>query len=367
MAKRYGSGTVYRQGRIWWVQYYVNGRRYRESSKSAHKADAVRLLRQRLAAADAGNLVVNADRVRFEDLREWLGQDYAAKSRKSWKRANEALDILARRLGNRKAIEITAPLLARYVEERRQEVALATVAYELAVLKRAFSVATERGYLATRPVFPKLRVENARDEFIEDDEFYRIREALPDYPQGMVTFAWWTGWRVRSEVLPLRWSEVDFQTGTVRLRVGTTKNKEGRVFPFAALPELRETLERQRAYTDRVERVTGAIVPLVFHRFGRPIRNPYKAWRRACIEAGAIGRDGLPKKLHDFRRSAVRRLERAGISRSLAMQLVGHKTEAIYRRCAVTREADLAEAVAKMGALVPETVLKQPYFRVIGD
>ena len=55
--------------------------------------------------------------------------------------------------------------------------------------------------------------------------------------------------------------------------------------------------------------------------------------------------------MHDLRRSAVRRLERAGVSRSVAMQLTGHKTEAIYRRYAIVAEADLREGVAKLAAL----------------
>ncbi len=36
------------------------------------------------------------------------------------------------------------------------------------------------------------------------------------------------------------------------------------------------------------------------------------------------------------------------------MKLVGHKTESIYRRYAVTSEADLAEGVAKLSALHAE-------------
>ena len=68
-------------------------------------------------------------------------------------------------------------------------------------------------------------------------------------------------------------------------------------------------------------------------------------WVTACRKAGR------PRLLpHDLRRSAVRNLERAGISRSVAMKLTGHKTEAVYRRYAIVAENDLREAGAKLAA-----------------
>jgi hypothetical protein len=54
---------------------------------------------------------------------------------------------------------------------------------------------------------------------------------------------------------------------------------------------------------------------------------------------------------HDFRRTAVRNLERAGVTRSAAMKMVGHKTEAIYRRYAIADESMLRESAAKLEAL----------------
>jgi integrase len=65
-------------------------------------------------------------------------------------------------------------------------------------------------------------------------------------------------------------------------------------------------------------------------------------WLTACVKArlgteirSADGK--LIKKIallvpHDFRRTAVRNLEQAGVLRSTAMKLVGHKTQAIYSR-----------------------------------
>jgi hypothetical protein len=55
--------------------------------------------------------------------------------------------------------------------------------------------------------------------------------------------------------------------------------------------------------------------------------------------------------LHDCRRTTVRNLERAGVSRSVAMKLTGDKTEAVYRRYAIVSSGDLADAAAKVQAL----------------
>lgn len=51
----------------------------------------------------------------------------------------------------------------------------------------------------------------------------------------------------------------------------------------------------------------------------------------------------------------MRELERAGVSRSVAMKLTGHKTENIYRGYAIVAEADLAEGVARRAKLYART------------
>ena len=47
----------------------------------------------------------------------------------------------------------------------------------------------------------------------------------------------------------------------------------------------------------------------------------------------------------------MRNLERAGVPRSAAMAMVGHKTEAIYRRYAIADESMLRDGAERLSAL----------------
>ena len=79
---------------------------------------------------------------------------------------------------------------------------------------------------------------------------------------------------------------------------------------------------------------------------GAQRRDFVKAWLTACERAGVPG-----KLRHDFRRTAVRNMERAGVPRSVAMNVTGHKTESIYRRCAIVSDADLKEATRRLSGI----------------
>ncbi len=144
-------------------------------------------------------------------------------------------------------------------------------------------------------------------------------------------------------MLDLQWKQIDWESNTIRLAIGTTKSKRGRTFPFGSYPALKSLLERQRDYTEKWEQLTGQIIPWVLHRQGHQIRNYYAAWRSACKRASLEGRI-----VHDFRRTAIRNMVRAGIPKHTAMQLSGHRTASVFDRYDIHDLQDREEATAKL-------------------
>jgi hypothetical protein len=61
---------------------------------------------------------------------------------------------------------------------------------------------------------------------------------------------------------------------------------------------------------------------------------------------------------HDLRRTAVRNLERAGVPRSVATKLTGHKTESVYRRYAIADSKALAQGVEKLAGMHASTTVE---------
>jgi hypothetical protein len=134
----------------WWIQYFVRGTRYRESSKSRNRADAVRLLKQRIAEAEAGKPVGNAvARTTLADLSSMLMNDYQTNGRRA-RVIKSPLAHLKSHFGERcLAIYITSDRLTVYVTHRQESgAANSTINRSLAALKRAFRLAQRAGKVA---------------------------------------------------------------------------------------------------------------------------------------------------------------------------------------------------------------------------
>jgi integrase len=365
-------GELKRRGRVWWIRYYRDGRRFEESSGSTKETDARRLLRLREGDVERGLPVSpRIARLRFDEAAADVLNDYRINRKRTLPDVETRLRLhLMPFFSGRRLSTITTADVREYVAQRQAETVMvrrghdvknrdgtlrhvpeqrrtiarvsnAEINRELTLLKRVFVLALQAGKLLHRPHIPMLQEHNVRVGFLESEQFQNVRAHLPGAIQPVVTFAYITGWRIPSEVLPLQWRQVDFVTSDVRLDPDTTKNGEGRVFPFTS--ELRDLLEKQREIRDSLKRSQGLICPWVFHRNGRPIKTFVTVWRHACRRAGCPGR--IP---HDFRRTAVRNLVRAGIVESVAMKMTGHKTRSVFERYNITSDGDLRQAARKL-------------------
>jgi integrase len=310
-AEAKAAGTL-REAGDWWMKYrHLHGVIHRESTGTANHADAKRLLKLREGRAAEGKPILpRADKVTIDEITADLKGEYRANNRRSIDRLEHSLRHVLSFFGGRRATQVSAADVDKYIAARREAgTANATINRELAALKRAYVIAIRGEKLYHRPYIPRLDEDNARQGFFEADEFSAILPHLPDYIRPAIRFAYITGWRIRSEVLPLTWAQIDFAAGTVRLEVRTTKNKHGRTFVMTS--ELRALLELQR-------RLVAEDTPWVFPYRGKRLGRFDKSWRTACLKAG-LGTlvSEKPRKIetprlpHDFRRTAVTRRARS--------------------------------------------------------
>lgn len=348
----YGTGHVYQRGQVWWIAYHANGALVRESAMDTEtglstRTDAERLLRRRVAERDAGRGRPSR-LITLGDLQQLVVDNYLANGRRSVRHMKAAWARVFRTWpATEPATAILPARIERYISLRRQAgAASSTINRELAQVRRGFRLAVRLGLLATRPDFHLLQEPPARSGFFEAEHLEAVLRHLPEHVRPVIQVAYETGWRVASEILTREWRHVDMDAGWLRLEPGEGKTGRGRQFPFTA--RLRAVLEAQKARTDALQRELGRRIATVFPRpDGDPVLKEQlrHAWEKARVAAGRPG-----ALLHDFRRTAVRNLERAGISRSAAMRMVGHETEAIYRRYAIVDEVTLKDAAAKLDA-----------------
>jgi integrase len=358
-------GTIYKRGKVYWIKYYRGSKCFRESSKSVKEADAKRLLKKREGEISQGNLPgIYFDRVFFDELAEDFLRDYRLNN-KTVKRAEQTITHLKAFFQGYRATDITTPLIEEYVEDRlkwscrkcekkfdAQEICPyckkkdvkpgatnATINRELSAMKRMFNLGAKRTppKVGRVPYIPMLKEGNVRKGFFEHGDLEALRNHLPDYLKGCVTFAYKTGWR-KAEVSSLTWSQVDRGAGIVYLNPGEAKNDEPTTVYLDE--ELKGVIEDQWEGRKRKKSLSLYVFPAIDVK--PKIQDIRKAWTTACKNA-KIGK----RLFHDFRRTAVRNMIRAGIPERVAMMISGHKTRSVFDRYNIVSDTDLKVAAQK--------------------
>jgi integrase len=348
-----GLGRLYLRGGptgVWWLAIGLGGRKYRFSTKLRGGVEGkppreVELWRARKLAelGQTGAAGLRAEVVTVGDILDMLLVRWEAEGRTASLRVvRSRIKVLREGLGSWRAQELKADRILSYAVERKKAgAAVATVNMELRLLSRSYRVAIDAGRLVYAPKVPHLPGSNVRRGHVPDEMLAAIRAKLPKWASDAVWFLRLTGWRLQ-EGLGLEWRRVDFEDQCIRLE--TSKTGEPRVLSFRNYADLKRLMEDLRS--------ARGLGPYVFvgPRGGRVSACTLRGlWDAACADVGLPG-----AILHDLRRSMVRAMDRAGVPRSVAMSITGHKSEAVYRQYGLF---DSAMQDVALASLTPDTTV----------
>jgi site-specific recombinase XerD len=189
------------------MRYYREGRRFEESAHTDKFEVARDLLKLREGEIAKGvPLSAKIVRLRFEEAAKDLLTDYQINGKRSYHNLkNTIIDgALEPWFRQRRLASLTTADIRAYVADRQERgYANATINRELSALKRMFTLAIQAGKLLQRPFIPMLAEDNVRKGFFERTHFEAVRNRLPPTYQALVTLAYYTGWRINSELLSL--------------------------------------------------------------------------------------------------------------------------------------------------------------------
>jgi integrase len=379
----YGDGRIFLRGSTYWLQYSERGKQIRVTAETDDPKKAEKELKKRTGAILNG-IHRDTRKVRYESLRESYYADYEINGRKSLRRDGEGkphLDKVARLdsfFTGYRADEIDTELIRKFiVDQQAKGLSNGSVNRSLSALRRMFNIAVQDGTLRHKPHFPMLAEAAPRQGFLEREQYETLGDCLPDYLRLPLGIAYFTAMRL-GEVLQLKWKQVDFLAGEIRLLAGETKNNEGRVVPI--IPALRSLLKEQ--FAKRQPDCPYVCFRLDAKGHAVKINSFAKAWRTACVKAGfgemvpvvdAEGAATLTKQrtdrprskpkvkmvyegtiFHDLRRSGARNLVNAGVPEKIAMEIGGWKTRSVFDRYNIVNEKNIADAGKKLAAFLDE-------------
>jgi integrase len=277
----------------------------------------------------------------FEAIAEEYLRYYRANRRpRSVERHEMAYRALKPFFAGKRIEAITPLLIERYKRERKaQKRSDVTINRELAFLKNLFTQAITWGKATMNPVkqVRLFREDNARTRFLTEEEEARLLVHCNPQLKPLVITALQSGFR-KSELLSLRWENVDFRHRLIKVDAAYTKTYEARSVPMTET--LTATLKslKMSAPCDSTAAVFG-------------YRQMTKTFTRAVTRAGLVD-----FTFHDLRHTFASRLVMAGVDLATVKELMGHKHITMTLRYTHLAPGHMRSAIAaldRFGEKVP--------------
>ena len=185
------------------------------------------------------------------DSAEWKAKRSASRNELSLKHLNRAFK-------DTRLSEISPGLVRRYITDRGEDgMRPATINRELSLLKSILYAAEYDGLIASNPIrgrrVKKLEENNSREKAIlamnlTDEDLRRLVDSAAPHLKPILSLAIITGMR-KSEILKMKWKDIDLRLGTIRVPAENSKTKRERFIPIDAnlIAEL-DSIERKGDY-----------------------------------------------------------------------------------------------------------------------
>jgi integrase len=329
-------------GRVYWIDYLVDGQRRRERI-GPNKEAADQRLREVLTARTEGRYIQKSPDTRtlFKDLAAWYLELPEVKAKRSYVRDCYSVKNLLPFFGDRLLKDITPALVEAYRQRRLGQPSKrapygptkpASVNRKLAVFKTIFNKAIKNDKAEKNPAqgVKLLKENNERNRILSPDEYTRLLAHCPAHIKPVVKVAYYTGMR-QGEILNLTWGQVDVKEGFIKLEAWDTKTSAPRLVPLT-----RELVEMLKAMPRGLPAVK------VFTYAGRQIGAIKRGFTTACKGAGIED-----FTFHDLRHTAINNWRLQGHDYFRIMAATGHKTMTVFKRYNTVSKEELRTLVGE--------------------
>lgn len=352
----------FREGK-WFLDFTFRGKRIRQfggATKEQARNVLAKIRVDRLEEKLGLRPAESPAPIPFEEFADEYLELYSKQNKRSWQRDRIMLDNLKRFFKGVPLQAIGPEQVERFKAQRKTEMVVrfkatkktpispATVNRELACLKTLFNKAEEWGRIDKNPIraVRKFKEKNSQERILTAEEAKRLLESASEAIRPVLVVALNTGMR-RSEILGLKWSNVDLTRGY--LFIEESKSGRSRKIPMnGAVMEAFMRLPHKSEF--------------VFFNpeTGNHILDVKTAFHAACRRAKKdpndekdLGIVGL--RFHDLRHTAASKMIEAGVDLVTVSKILGHASIQMTMRYAHPTPENMRLAVDRLGMILDPT------------
>jgi integrase len=328
--------TLFRRGHVWWTGFYINGKRFQESTGTNNRRQAEDIERKIKSDRnlESFGIATMDPQVTFATLAD----EFEKKAETSIFHTGR-LKWIKEFFGEMPVRTITKNTVSEYRQLRQSRdgpLKDSTLNRDIAVMRRVLYWAQEQGLIAVNPMarVPMVRERRIKKPVLSIAHEDLILHVAKPHMRDMIIAGIDTGLR-RGELFKQQWEDIDLDHGILYVTRSKTAEGDAREIPLSH--RLAEVLRVKAKKCS-----TGS----VFTFQGHPVHDLKRSWETAQRDAKLP----LRYRFHDLRHTFATRLMLAGVIQDIRMALMGHEPRTVHWGYTHVELTAKREAIRKLEA-----------------